>query len=101
MSRTCDACGRDAVAATSIGGTILCRICAPMVQAEIELLRSAGKMVSAPRIAASMRRDSGTDYLLRAVPPDLWERVKAAAARKNQSARDWILGAMDDKLGIY
>lgn len=97
-ARTCDACGGEAIAARSIGGTILCRKCAPLVEAEIDLLRAAGKSVSAPKIAATMRRGNTHAYILRDIPPALWEQVLADAARHNQTAREWIMGAIEDKL---
>lgn len=98
-AQTCDACNGEALAAISIGGTILCRKCAPLVEMEIEALRAAGKPVSAPRIAAKMRQTTMHAYILRDIAPALWERVQADAARKNQTAREWILDAIEDKLG--
>ena len=94
MSRACDACSGSVTGAISIGGTYLCRKCAPLVEAKIDLLRSAGKTVSAPRIAASMRRQASPDYLLRDIPPALWEAVGAEAARRGCTYRDLIFDAL-------
>lgn len=92
--KTCDACGTDLKGGISIGGTILCRTCAPAVESEIDALRSAGKPVSAPRIAAQMRKATLHAYILRDIPPELWERVQAVAARRDQTARELILDAI-------
>ena len=94
MPKTCDACGQEIKGGISIGGTILCRTCAPMVEAEIEAVRAAGKPVSAARIAAKMRSETYHSYIIRDIPPELWERVQAEAARRRQSAKDFILDAI-------
>jgi hypothetical protein len=94
MLKTCDACGQEIKGGISIGGTILCRTCAPMVEAEIEAVRAAGKPVSAARIAAKMRSETYHSYIIRDIPPELWERVQAEAARRRQSAKDFILDAI-------
>ena len=94
MLKTCDACGQEIKGGISIGGTILCRTCAPLVEAEIEAVRAAGKPVSAARIAAKMRSETYHSYIIRDIPPELWERVQAEAARRRQSAKDFILDAI-------
>ena len=94
MLKTCDACGQEIKGGISIGGTILCRACAPRVEAEIEAVRAAGKPVSAARIAAKMRAKTYHSYIIRDIPPELWERVQAEAARRRQSAKDFILDAL-------
>ena len=93
-SKTCDACGADLRGGTSIGGTILCRACAPLVEDEIASIRAAGKPVSAARISAKMRKATLHDYILRDIPPELWERVQAVAARRGQTARELIMTAI-------
>jgi len=98
MSRACDACGGEAVAAVSIGGTYLCRTCSPLIQIEIDALRAEGKPVNAPKIAAIFRRQSSPDYLLRDIPPALWEQVKAEAARRDCTIRDLIFEAIKMEL---
>ena len=94
MLKTCDACGQEIKGGISIGGTILCRTCAPMVEASIESVRAEGKPVSAARIAAKMRSETYHSYIIRDIPPELWERVQAEAARRRQSAKDFILDAI-------
>lgn len=97
--RTCDACNGDLKGGISLGGTLLCRRCAPLVEAEIETLRSAGKPVSAPRIAARMRQGDLTDYLIRNIPADLWQRFQGAAARRNMTARELLMEAITTAAG--
>lgn len=92
--KTCDACGRELRGGISIGGTILCRNCAPEVESEIQAVRSAGKPVSAARIAAKMRKATLHEYILRDIPPELWERVQAVSARRGQTAKDFILDSI-------
>ncbi len=92
--KTCDACGRELRGGISLGGTILCRNCAPEVESEIQAVRAAGKPVSAARIAAKMRKTTLHEYILRDIPPELWERVQAAAARRGQTAKDFILDTL-------
>ena len=92
--KTCDACGSELRGGMSVGGTILCRACAPLVEDEIASIRAAGKPVSAARIAAKMRKATLHDYILRDIPPELWERVQAVAARRGQTARELILTAI-------
>ena len=98
MLKKCDACGREIRGGISIGGTILCRTCAPMVEAKIEAVRAAGKPVSAARIAAKMRSGTYHSYIIRDIPPELWERVQAEAARRRQSAKEFILAAISAAL---
>lgn len=98
MSNTCDACGKETRGGISICGTILCRTCAPMVEAEIEAVRAAGKPASAARIAAKMRSETYHSYIIRDIPPELWERVQAEAARRRKSAKDLILDAIRSAL---
>lgn len=92
--KTCDACGAELRGGISVGGTILCRACAPLVEDEIASIRAAGKPVSAARVAAKMRKATLHDYILRDIPPELWERVQAVAARRGQTARELILTAI-------
>lgn len=89
----CDVCGEQGT--HSMRGAMLCRQCAPIVEERMKITMKAKKRVCVPIICAQLRREAGTDYLLRAVPQELWERVKAYAARRNLSIRDWMLDLMD------
>lgn len=95
MKKLCDACGGEIPPMIRIGGTLLCRTCAPLVEAEIESLRAAGKPVNAPKIASRMRRATLHAYILRDIPPELWERVQGEAARRGITARELILAAIN------
>ena len=96
--KTCDACGSELRGGISIGGAILCRKCAPGIESEIGALRAAGKPVSAARIAARMRKETLHSYILRDIPPELWEQVQAVSARRGQTAKDFILSAISTAL---
>jgi len=92
--KKCDACNCEVQGGVSIGGTLLCRKCTPLVELEIDALRAAGKPANAPKIAAAMRKETLHAYILRDIPPELWERVQGSAARRNQTARELILSAI-------
>jgi hypothetical protein len=96
--KTCDACGDELRGGISIGGTILCRKCAPEIESEIEETRAAGKPVSAARIAAMRRKETLHSYILRDIPPPVWEQVQAVSARRGQTAKDFILAAISAAL---
>jgi ribosomal protein S14 len=95
MMKTCDACGKPQVA-VSMGGAMLCRICAEDVRQEIDRLHTEGKPVSAMGIARRMFREthSAGSYLLRDIPEDLWTQAKHTAIDKGLSLRDLILEAV-------
>lgn len=96
--KNCDACGDELRGGISIGGAILCRKCAPGIESEIGALRAAGKPVSAARIAARMRKETLHSYILRDIPPALWEQVQAVSSRRGQTAKDFILAAISAAL---
>lgn len=96
--KTCDACGAELRGGISIGGTILCRKCAPEIESEIGALRAAGRPVSAARIAARQRKGTLHSYILRDIPPELWEQVQAVSYRRGQTAKEFILAAISAAL---
>ena len=94
--RTCDACGKPVVDGISVGGATVCRSCEPDVTAEINRLRTEGKLVSAIAIARSIFREthSAGSYLLRDIPEELWNQAKHKAIDKGMDLRELILDAV-------
>lgn len=93
MSGNCAACGR-ANARNSIGGTLVCAECRPIVQERLESARAAGKTADAAKEARALLRETSQDYLLRDIPADLWQQAKHLAVDRGVSLRDLILEAL-------
>jgi hypothetical protein len=84
-----------------MGGATVCRSCEPDVTAEINRLRTEGKLVSAIAIARSIFREthSAGNYLLRDIPEDLWIAAKHKAVDKGMDLRELILDAIRKYVG--
>ena len=94
--RTCDACGTPLKGGIPLGGALVCRICEPDINAEINRLQAEGKPVSAIAIARKMFREtySAGNYMLRDIPKDLWIAAKHKAVDKGMDLRELILDAI-------
>jgi len=94
--RTCDACGTPLKGGISLGGALVCRICEPDINAEINRLQAEGKPVNALAIARNIFREthSAGNYLLRDIPKDLWIAAKHKAVDKGMDLRELILDAI-------
>ena len=81
-----------------MGGATICRRCEPDVTAEINRLRTEGKLVSAIAIARSIFREtySAGNYLLRDIPEELWVAAKHKAVDENLNLRELILKALQE-----
>ena len=79
-----------------MGGALVCRICEPDINAEINRLQAEGKPVSAIAIARKMFREtySAGNYMLRDIPKDLWIAAKHKAVDKGMDLRELILDAI-------
>ena len=99
----CAACGNEIKGGIGLGGVLLCRnTCAEDVRREMEGLRAEGKSVSAPAIAREMYRKSHPevgDYLMRAVPQELWASAKHRAIDEGITLRELLLRALQQYLG--
>ena len=94
--RLCDGCGSPK-AYVSMGGAILCKSCAADVEVEMAQLRKDRKPVNVLHIARRMFRDqvpAPGSYLLRDIPPELWNLVQHKAVDENGSIREVILNAL-------
>lgn len=94
----CAACGRTD-ASLSLGGTLLCRHCYPIVMERIEVARSAGQPADAAKEARALLRETAQDYLLRDIPADLWQQAKHASVDRGVSLRDLLLDGLRRELG--
>lgn len=93
MIRPCAACGRPD-ARMSLGGTLLCLACRPIVQERLEAARAAGQTADAAKEARALLRETAQDYILRDIPAELWQEAKHAAVDRGVSLRDLLLDAL-------
>lgn len=100
-TRTCAACGAPVQGGMSIGGTLLCRDHAEDVRTEIDKIRAEGGRPNAAGIARRMYREtySAGNYLLRDVPKELMDAIKADSFAKGIDARAWMLDTFRAALG--
>lgn len=92
----CAACGSPLRGAISIGGTTVCRGCAPVLRERVEADRASGETVGAARIAREIYRGQhrGGDYLLRDIPLTMLTTLKHRAVDARVSVRELILEAL-------
>lgn len=95
MSAPCAACGRPD-ARLSIGGTLLCTTCRPVILERVEQARAAGRTADAAKEARALfvAENSVGSYLLRDIPVDLWNQAKHLAVDRGVSLRDLILAGL-------
>lgn len=95
MSSPCAACGRPN-AHTSIGGTLLCATCRPVILDRIEQARAEGRAADAAKEARALfvAENSVGSYLLRDIPTELWQQAKHLAVDRGVSLRDLILAGL-------
>ena len=92
-TQTCAACGAPIQGGISIEGVLLCRPHAEDVRAEIDRIRAKGGRPSASGIARQMYREtySTGHYLLRDVPKELMDAIRAEAFHQGIDRRAWML----------
>jgi len=100
MSAPCAGCGRPD-ARNSIGGTLLCTVCRPVVLERLETARKDGRPADAAREARELFRaeNSVGSYLLRDIPVDLWTQAKHVAVDRGLSLRDLVLAGLRSEVG--
>lgn len=98
--KPCDSCGKPQ-AYISMGGSVLCRECDPIIRDEMEKLRADGKPVNVLNIARRRYKEefSGGNYLLRDYPEELWQAARHRAVDEGLSMRDLILKSLRKYLG--
>jgi hypothetical protein len=97
--RNCDACGSPK-AQIEMGGASLCHDCDVLVRHEIERLRYEGKPVNVLHIAKRIFREnnSASNYLLRDIPEELWNKVRHRAVDEGCSLRDLVIKSLNEYL---
>jgi hypothetical protein len=96
MEKRCAACGQEVIGEIVMGSTLLCRQCEPDVNIEVERLRAEDKPVNVAHIARRMYRErvSTSEYLLRDIPEELWDRVRHRAIDDKCSQREVVIAAL-------
>lgn len=97
--KKCEACGTKNVFG-SLGGVLLCKEHYADISAQVESLRAEGKQVNVMGIARQMFRTQHavSNYILRDIPKDIWERAKRRSFDDGLSLREVILQALDQYL---
>jgi len=89
----CDMCGKPIKAGTSLGGAIVCRLCAVDLSDKMDQMFKEGKIVYGLRIARKIYRErySKGKVIISDFPKDLWDKVIERSADKGDSFRELII----------
>lgn len=99
--RKCEACGTTKNIYGALGGTMLCKDHYLDISAQIETLRADGKQVNVAGMARQMFREqfSTSNYLLRDIPQEIWDKAKHRAVDDGVSLRELVLTAVKEYVG--
>jgi hypothetical protein len=99
-TQKCEACGTTQNIGGILGGVTLCKPHYANIQVEVQELRAQGKQVNIAGIARKMYREqhSTSNYILRDVPSNLWNKAKHKAIDDGVSLREIVLIALEKYL---
>ncbi|MBA7644305.1 hypothetical protein ES703_52047 [subsurface metagenome] len=89
----CDMCGKPIKAGTSLGGALVCRLCAVDLRDEMDQMQADGKSVDGLKIARQILRETYSDgtLMIKDFPNDLLVRVIDRAHEEGDCRRDFIV----------